>query len=544
MKKMKYLNSVYFAILLIFPIVSGCEDMLEEIPSKQQEIIPTKIEYLNGFLVDKTAQSLVVEAQILMSDDYVPLKTFQKRESSHYTQALAQMPMTWSMNILSETQYEYGPWKYCYNQIYLANTMLEYIPEVSGTKEEKARTGADAHYWRALNHFYLITNYALPYGNNGSNRSALGVPLKKDTNLENFPNRSSVGEVYDFILNELQLAEDYLKDQPLQVAEIGNVMQWRASAPALYALYARVYLAMGDFANALKYAQKALDNNGEARLVNYATEMSYAAEMEFEVIVYEEEGVETKEVVKYPITASQTFGYYEWKENYYKRTAHMPSSLWQVPSDDFIALFGADEATRELDLRYKYYFIDNYSYTESSFRGGTDSEGTFTPAEKLGVWEGREDIGPSVSEMYLIKAECQARAGNFKDAETTINQLRAHRFDVSVGASVMNLTFTSVEDAVRKILNERRREMPFFFRWNDMARIAGYGEATTYLPETVTREFYEFTTNQVFTDKPKTFTFSPGTDIQKFAFPLPNKDIEQVAVYGVIMKQNEYPSDQ
>ncbi|MCG8583043.1 MAG: RagB/SusD family nutrient uptake outer membrane protein [Bacteroidales bacterium] len=543
---MKQLYKIFLPILLAAPIIVGCEDMLEEIPSKQQEIIPTKVEYLDGFLSNNDQQSITLDAQILMSDDYVPLNTFQERDAWHYSGSQAQMPITWSMNAITISDYESGPWRNCYDYMYKANTMLEYLPEVSGTDEQKARTAADAHYWRALNYYYLITNYALPYQPNGSTRSSLGVPIKPDTNLEDFPNRATVGEVYDLILEELTEAETFLKDQALEIAEVGNIMQWRASAPALYALYARVYLTMGDFNSALTYAQKALENNGEARLVNYATEMSYADEMERTEIIYTSETDPGTEVtIQYPLTSSQMFRRYDWKETYYKRTTSAPRGLWLVPSDELIALFGVDEATRELDLRWKYYYIENYSYTESDYRGGMNWwTGTFTPAEEIGAWVGRPDIGPSVAEMYLIKAECQARTGDLSGAEATVNMLRKTRFDPAADASIVDLSFANAENAIKQVLEERRREMPFFFRWNDMARIAGYGEASTLLPATISREFYEFDLNNVFTDAPKTYTFNPASELQKFAFPIPRKDIDQVAVYGVDMKQNSYPADQ
>ncbi|MBC2838313.1 RagB/SusD family nutrient uptake outer membrane protein [Robiginitalea sp. SC105] len=62
-----------------------------------------------------------------------------------------------------------------------------------------------------------------------------------------------------------------------------------------------------------------------------------------------------------------------------------------------------------------------------------------------------------VSEMYLIQAEAAARQGNLTDAAQTLKQLRDARF----GSDTTPESFSSPEEAVVAILDERRIELAF-----------------------------------------------------------------------------------
>ena len=62
-----------------------------------------------------------------------------------------------------------------------------------------------------------------------------------------------------------------------------------------------------------------------------------------------------------------------------------------------------------------------------------------------------------VSEMYLIKAEAQARQGNLTDAAQTLKELRDARF----GSETTAESFANQEEAVRVIVAERRIELAF-----------------------------------------------------------------------------------
>lgn len=104
----------------------------------------------------------------------------------------------------------------------------------------------------------------------------------------------------------------------------------------------------------------------------------------------------------------------EWKETLYMRYLYASSvdGLY-FPSQDLQDLYD-----KEHDLRYKYHFVEgvmdmyrcDYSYPVYVFFSMTHMPS-----------------GPSTAEMYLIKAECLARQGDYMLAMETLNTLRAKR---------------------------------------------------------------------------------------------------------------------
>lgn len=530
-------NYIYIITLLIAALSTACDSQLEQVPSKQQDIIPTDVKYLQGFLSSSDYKHIHMNPIVVMSDDYVALKSFQEKSSRTFVSNDLQYPITWGMEELTLSTKSDDLWENEYSKIYIANTILDYLPEVNGTEEEKKRLRGDAHFIRAYSYFILTSTYGLPYKADGSNKDEMGVSIYKAPSLSTYPERSSMEECYTFILEDLKAAEEELADIPLGVAPVGNIAQWKASIPAVYSLMAKVYLTIGNFEQAKVYAQKALDNNGAASLVNFDTEMSYASDNVNQTVeVMEEEDVVKTEVVKFPMTRNFDFGIYSWRESYFRRFVEEMNKVWLVPSDELVALYGADETEREYDLRWKYFYVENYSYTDSYFQGGGDP---FKPAEKIVAYKGLNIVGPSVAEMYLIKAECQARGTEgYAKAQETINKLRANRFAGDTPAAIRDLSFTSKEDAIQKIINERRREMPFYSRWYDLKRLAANGDFD-YIPNSITREFYEVTASSVGPAE-KTYTFSPQADFRKFAYPIPNKDIQAAAKLGATVTQNTY----
>lgn len=90
-----------------------------------------------------------------------------------------------------------------------------------------------------------------------------------------------------------------------------------------------------------------------------------------------------------------------------------------------------------------------------SFRGSYDGSATlFT--------------GISTNEIYLIKAECEARAENLEVALATVNKLLENRHN----SSYVPFDSSDGETVLRFILQERRKELIFRgLRWSDLRRL-------------------------------------------------------------------------
>ena len=138
------------------------------------------------------------------------------------------------------------------------------------------------------------------------------------------------------------------------------------------------------------------------------------------------------------------------------------------------------------------------------------------------------------AEILLTKAECEARLGKVNEALSTINKLRAARIDKNAPSNVINLTATNQEDAVKKILEERRRELPFVRRFQDIRRLNTNSEAYDDAG-VLNKTFYSFTLTNIDKSSKKTYTLEKNSD--KYACPLPETEF---IVSDYAINQNIY----
>ncbi len=403
-------------------------------------------------------------------------------------------------------------WSSEYKKIFTANMVLSLVDKVSGTPEQKATLTADAYFVRAYSYFQLVNTYALPY--NDATRNEPGVPIKLLIGFDEPMDRAPLGKVYQRI--EADLAEALKINVPL--VQNGTARHWRSNTAAVNGFAARYYLTRGNYAEALKYAQAAL--NEYSTLVDYNTGMRYGRTQS---VVVNPGKPEAKTVVlQYPYTHDNQTDQTDmvgWKEFlYYRMLNH--GSWWYIPSEALLALYDKDH-----DLRFRYHMVEGYSYDRGMINPGYDYPGY------IFFFKDRIPSGPTVAEMLLIKAECLARTARPADAMAAVNQLRASRMEP--GAWV-NLSATSNDDAITKVLEERRREMPFTQRWFDVRRYNN----NDYPGDDVilSREFFPYNSAAVLTNEAvKTYTVPKGS--RRFAAPIPTTEI--ISSNGVI-KQNTY----
>ncbi len=226
--------------------------------------------------------------------------------------------------------------------------------------------------------------------------------------------------------------------------------------------------------------------------------------------------------IQYPYTHNNQVEYTDmigWKEFLYFRMLSNPS-YWYVPSPELLALYD-----QKNDLRYKYNIVKGYSYDRGMLKPSYDYPGY------VFFYKDRIPSGPTVAEMLLTKSEAQAHLGNAAAAMETLNTLRSKRM---LAGPWVNLTASNKEDAIKKVSDERRREMPFSQRWIDVRR---YNHNEISSDDIIMKKsFYPYNNSVVNNDQPKQ-DYTLPKDSRRWAAPIPVSDIE--ASNGKI-EQNKY----
>jgi tetratricopeptide (TPR) repeat protein len=479
--------------------------------------------YFNDFYQVKNNQSLYGTDDVML-------------ETEAYDRVPTRIGTEWILrgswdtgNFIPNLSASYSTWTSEYSKIYIANTVLTNLDQVSGgTAEDKARIKGEAHLARAYSMMEIVNAHCLPYTefNKERTKDELGRVIKKTVSFDEGDARATLEATHALIESDL---EEALKlTNPLVVGN--RVACWRGNIGAANAVAARYWLSRGDYSKALGYAEAALGIY--STLIDYNSEMYYGttASCNQVVKIYPNNDEEYEEVtLRFPYTyANQTdmADMIGWKEFYYFRLLYH-GSWWFAPSKELV-----DTYDRDNDLRYKYHMIDGYSYISP------------VSANKYPAWrwwgyvhffQDRIVEGPTTAEMILTKAECQARTGDFGSAMQTVNQLRAKRIINTAGGDVIDLTAGSQQEAVTKILAERRREMPIAMRWFDARRLNN--NDVDYDDITFTHTFYRCDENgTVYTNEPvQTYTLDKNS--RRWADPVPNSD---VVASGGVLRQNTY----
>lgn len=304
-------------------------------------------------------------------------------------------------------------WNQAYAVMLRANNIINSIPVlIDGTDAEKNDALGQALFIRALTHFDLLRTFSQPYAIGGG--SALGIPVITKFEIGS-PARNTVGEVYTQIINDLTQAKSLLSK------DAGN--PYNANAYAASALLARVYLYKGDNENALIETSTVI-NSSEYAIVA-------AGDLpEFYNTPGTSEDIFTLRVLSNETLSSDDVGRIYLKPGYGDIRV----------SPDIVNIFDKDDA------RYKSYILpfqggDN-EYENEKFTGQDGIFGLYSPKILR------------ISEQYLIRAEANAKLGNYLNALQDINAIRAKR-------ALPNLVNIPDADVLANVLLERRKELMF-----------------------------------------------------------------------------------
>ena len=161
---------------------------------------------------------------------------------------------TWNFTVLSSTNEIDYTWGNAYQAINRINVVLEGIDQSPVSDAQKQEYRAEARFLRALVYHSLVTLYARPYWDGAGSKPGVVIYTEAQNTAggENNRARSTVAEVYNLILEDLNFAEANLP-ATYSTTQL-NVS--RAHKNAAIALKTRVYLHMQRYADVITEANK------------------------------------------------------------------------------------------------------------------------------------------------------------------------------------------------------------------------------------------------------------------------------------------------
>lgn len=430
-------------------LLAGCQKYVDI--KTQGTLVPSETSNYRLLLNNTGVLERSVSVPDITSDDVELADLAQQRAVPNYVARA----YAWQPAFYDGTEADQD-WDGPYATIFYANTVAAEVPSsTGGTDATKQQLLAEAQVHRAAAYLALVNCYAKAY-NSGTAAADLGVPLLLTPAVNADLTRQSVQTVYSQIVQDLQAAAPNL---PTTVPF--NTQPGRAAA---YALLARTYLLTGDYGLARQNAEAALAIQSTlVDLNSYASGATYPRR------------INDPEIILSKVANTQFIA--------------APTVLRSL-----LTLLGTT------DLRYTL-------FTRAATTVSTSYTGRIFAKELL-TGEPR-NLGPSVPEMLLIKAECQARQNDGAGALTTLNALRVKRFRA---ANYVPLTTANARTPLQLVLDERRRELFCRgFRWFDQKRL----NQDAAFAQTQTRT-WQATTSVV---PAGTYTLAPGAN--RYLFPIP-----------------------
>jgi hypothetical protein len=311
-------------------------------------------------------------------------------------------------------------WGAIYNTVYIANFILERLPEVEGVPTgQRNQVMGTAHFLRGYAYFIALYSFG-------------GVPQVITTDIEtnrNIP-RATESEILALIESSYNEALNSVPDEPVNAGYVGKF--------AVRAALAKFHLYLGNWTQAEQFATEVIDSD------------QYQLELDFSSIVEEDFTNEAILEVGYTLADDPgTSGNFGLNNLFVGRREIIPSN--QV----VVALASSESGDRFSSISF-----------DASNLGGSDNGWSVA---KYGTADADNNnvVVMRLAEMYLIRAEARAQLENvtgLNSAQADINTLRTRANAPAVGS-------VSKSQMLRLIEEERRYELAFEgHRWYDLVR--------------------------------------------------------------------------
>ncbi|MEO8582465.1 MAG: RagB/SusD family nutrient uptake outer membrane protein [Flavitalea sp.] len=326
-------------------------------------------------------------------------------------------------------------WSQAYKVIYSANQVIAHIEDGKSSMLDQLK--GENLFLRAMVHFDLVRFFGRPYSQDQGNNP--GVVIKNNVLSNDLPSRSTVKEVYDFIIDDLKTAASLMT--------INKTASF-ASKEAALALLSRVYLYKEDNAEVIAYSDSVINSNRYQLLATdaYKTYFTTSPDANVETIFAirntnaDDIGKSSIGSMYYndPVTGTSGWGqmyasldYMNLLNKYSEDVRHSFIEIQKAPN-------GIDTLKRGNVPKF---YVNKYSW----------QEGTVNVSSPVYL---------RLAEMYLNRAEANAKIGNDQLAIDDINVIRTR-------AGLSGLQLYAVNDlkghanVLEVVLEERRLELAF-----------------------------------------------------------------------------------
>lgn len=349
----------------------------------------------------------------------------------------------------------------------------------------------EAHFARAIAYSELIKCFCKAYDPATADQE-LGVVLVDSYSNPGKMIRSSLKASYEFVLSDLEKAADYLAIDE-DVDQTGFIDSEYFTYYTVQALYARIYLYMQDWDNAIKAASELID----AKLF-YLSDVNSIITGNYSYYDYMWQYDTASEIIwKVGFTNTSYGGRLGQVFLNYDYVTYRPD---YVPGSKSLALYG------ETDLRYKAFFGEEttgYSH-HLTWPMLIKYHGNQNFISNYNILHVNMPKVFRLSEQYLIRAEAYCRKGEYSKAAEDLTTLRKARHQ-NYGSALL-----SADTWLDEISDERVRELYMEgFRLQDLKRW-----------------------NRGFERKPQTESIADGSSLKieagnpLFVWPIPQHELD------------------
>lgn len=410
---MKLLHNILSKAALagvVLSAMTSCNDFLNEIPKGQKT--PSTWEDYNAFMRNNNTSNYETEQLLFLLGDY--FRSPSALNNSELTRAnyLYLEDVDRTLINSSDNMAYYS----AYEMMFYWNLIIEDgMNTTEATDQQRRMLVAQARVLRAMTYHYIVNYHADQYWDDTKDK--LSVPLATSAAVESPTPQGTLRQVYDLMESDLRAA---IPDLP----DYGETMLHPTKA-AGYGMLARVMLSMGRYEEARAAAESALAENDAL----------------YDWVKFYNDNKTRIEDTSVWNTATTVNPEIDNPENYVYHQAS--SSYWQGQSGGCLTL-PVERAAKfeEGDIRllahWRHYVTGSGIEYYRGIYGNVPNYGGIRSAE-----------------MYYIKAECQARAGEWSDALETVNTVRRTRF---LPEYYHDLTASGQTEAINKIIDDKANE--------------------------------------------------------------------------------------